>query len=141
MGFYRGFLTTSLGVLPSQLVYLSTLESLRYSLPHLDSPRDQVLRSFVAGSSASLAASVFSVPLEVVSQRLMVCVMNSASFQRTGQARRTLPVFGWYRGVQGDCEPGGATRLLSRLHHSDADAGAFFGSPAAHPQAFGGLHT
>lgn len=87
-GFYRGFVSFSLGVIPSQFVYITMLEKTKsivkqslatsslfkeeqLSFGNLKLGHEQVA-SFVGGWMASLSATTVSTPVDVISQRLMV---------------------------------------------------------------------
>lgn len=92
-GLYKGFVTTSIGSLPTQFVYLTTFEFARAHIPHQKSNSNLCnlfilsqgyLSTFLAGGVASLASTAFSVPLDVISQRLMVQDGNINQYQYKG---------------------------------------------------------
>ena len=68
-GFYKGFPTMALGVLPSQTLYITTLEMVRTYIP-VDSKG--MSASFAGGACASCASATIGVPVDVISQRLMI---------------------------------------------------------------------
>lgn len=78
-GFYRGFGTVVFGTIPGRTVYLTTLEYTKDKLLRnealIQSLAPTTLAStsnFIAGGVASLATQLVAVPVDVVSQRLMV---------------------------------------------------------------------
>lgn len=77
-GFYRGFGTVLFGTIPSRTLYMTTLELAKSSAARLGSHLDAspaalaAVSSFVGGAAASLSTQVVIVPVDVVSQRLMV---------------------------------------------------------------------
>lgn len=74
-GFYKGFLTTSVGIIPGQFMYITVYEFVRHRIKSFfptDSLRYDALRNFIGGGTASLASSLVSVPLDVISQLLMI---------------------------------------------------------------------
>ena len=78
-GLYRGFGTVLFGAIPARVVYLAALEStksgLGTSLQRYTTLPDPVIASsasFVAGGAASMAGQLVIVPVDVVSQRLMI---------------------------------------------------------------------
>eukprot|EP00210_Caulerpa_lentillifera_P006051 g5783.t1 len=77
-GFYKGFGTVVVGTIPSRIVYISTLEIVRNglsnSLHHLGLSDVALSGSvnLVAGASASMMTQTVFVPIDVISQRLMV---------------------------------------------------------------------
>lgn len=79
-GLYRGFGTVVFGIIPARIVYLGTLESsksgvlssLKKAAPNLSETAQVSAASFVSGAMASLAGQLVIVPIDVVSQRLMI---------------------------------------------------------------------
>ena len=78
-GLYRGFGTVLVGAIPARMVYLGSLESTKSaisaSLHHIPSLSQTFVASsasFVAGGVASLAGQLVVVPVDVISQRLMI---------------------------------------------------------------------
>jgi len=74
-GLYKGFSVSLIGVIPSQIVYLTSLEYFRSIFPH----NHDGIKNFFAGLLASLCSTSISVPIEVVSQRLMLRGSNGYS--------------------------------------------------------------
>jgi len=81
-GFYKGFATFSFGILPSQFMYLTTLEKSKsvvkqylpkqgVSLGKFNVGREQVASLF-SGCFSSIAATIVSTPIDIISQRLMI---------------------------------------------------------------------
>lgn len=77
-GFYRGFGTVIFGTIPARSIYMTTLEVTKSVINKLGhklelSPTTLAgVSNFGAGACASLATQAVIVPLDVVSQRLMV---------------------------------------------------------------------
>jgi len=79
-GLYKGFGTVIFGTIPARIIYLTTLEKVRVvardGLRGVrgggDDPFVAGASSFVAGFSASLVTQSVTVPIDVVSQRLMI---------------------------------------------------------------------
>jgi len=74
-GYYKGFLTTSVGIIPGQFLYITSYEFVRHHIKAFfpgDSPLFVMLRNFIGGGMASMASSLVSVPLDVVTQLLMI---------------------------------------------------------------------
>jgi len=101
-GLYKGFLTNTIGILPSQFVYMTTYEFARAHIPQHDPSSS--FSYFAAGGIASLCSSTLTIPLDVISQRLMVQDGNINQYQYKGglsalsQIVRTEGVRGLYRG-------------------------------------------
>ena len=66
-GLYKGFLVSSFGLLAGQF-YITTLELVRTRTKNYNT----ALRGFMAGGIASLVGQTITVPVDVVSQKLMV---------------------------------------------------------------------
>ncbi|KAL0052901.1 hypothetical protein WJX82_009508 [Trebouxia sp. C0006] len=77
-GLYRGFGTVVFGAIPSRIVYLTTLEAMKsVATPFADrisanETQAAGAANFIAGAVASLVTQSIIVPVDVVSQRLMV---------------------------------------------------------------------
>ena len=77
-GFYRGFGTVVFGTIPSRSIYLSTLEMTKSAVQKLGQQAElspttlAATSSFLAGAAASLSTQIVIVPVDVISQRLMV---------------------------------------------------------------------
>jgi solute carrier family 25 protein 44 len=79
-GLYKGFGTVLCGLIPARILYLGTLEASKSAvlaslLRHPDRISDTAaagVASFVAGGCGSLAGQLVVVPVDVVSQRLML---------------------------------------------------------------------
>ncbi|TPX57642.1 hypothetical protein PhCBS80983_g03698 [Powellomyces hirtus] len=76
---YQGFTITALGALPGQIIYLSAMESTKMlvanacrDLFHLDENRTALVSGLLGGGVASLSTQLVVVPVDVVSQRLMI---------------------------------------------------------------------
>jgi solute carrier family 25 protein 44 len=84
-GLYKGFITTSFGILPSQLLYITTLEIVRASFPKDEQSTSKgLIRNFAAGAAASLFSTLITVPLDVVTQRLMIQDGKNTDFKYRG---------------------------------------------------------
>ncbi|CAL8361969.1 unnamed protein product [Gadus morhua 'NCC'] len=68
-GLYRGFMVNSFTLISGQ-AYITTYELVRKYVSNYSS--DNTLKSLVAGGSASLVAQSITVPIDVVSQQLMM---------------------------------------------------------------------
>ncbi|XP_028814711.1 solute carrier family 25 member 44a [Denticeps clupeoides] len=68
-GLYRGFLVNSFTLISGQ-AYITTYELVRKYVSHYSS--ENTLKSLVAGGCASLVAQTITVPIDVVSQHLMM---------------------------------------------------------------------
>lgn len=76
---YKGFSVVIVGTIPARILYLSTLEFTKYNVRTIAtdkmglSPTTAVaLSDFCAGASASCAAQAIIVPIDVVSQNMMI---------------------------------------------------------------------
>lgn len=92
-GFYRGFGTVVFGTIPARSVYLTTLEVTKATVTrlgeHLDisSPALAGAASFMGGAAASASTQAVVVPIDVISQRLMMHgVDNNGSSSRVSSA-------------------------------------------------------
>eukprot|EP00240_Pyramimonas_obovata_P014578 CAMPEP_0118927730 /NCGR_PEP_ID=MMETSP1169-20130426/5145_1 /TAXON_ID=36882 /ORGANISM="Pyramimonas obovata, Strain CCMP722" /LENGTH=190 /DNA_ID=CAMNT_0006869559 /DNA_START=190 /DNA_END=758 /DNA_ORIENTATION=- len=105
-GLYRGFGTVALGALPTRVIYLGSLEVAKLQVHkhsaglHLTPTTQASLDNFMGGALASLASQSVVVPIDVVSQRLMV---QDAGARQSGlQLARTIVAAegpgGLYRG-------------------------------------------
>eukprot|EP01087_Luapelamoeba_hula_P006199 TRINITY_DN1628_c5_g1_i3.p1 TRINITY_DN1628_c5_g1~~TRINITY_DN1628_c5_g1_i3.p1 ORF type:complete len:334 (-),score=25.44 TRINITY_DN1628_c5_g1_i3:48-1049(-) len=69
-GFYKGFMTATVGVLPAQYTYITAYELSRHKLrSYTDS---EWLCNFLGGGTASVCSSLVGVPLDVMSQLQMI---------------------------------------------------------------------
>ncbi|KAK9794641.1 hypothetical protein WJX73_006445 [Symbiochloris irregularis] len=77
-GLYKGFGTVMVGVLPARVLYLSTLEATKamaYRHAEASTPNPTAAAAaanFAAGGTASLVTQCIIVPVDVISQRLMI---------------------------------------------------------------------
>jgi len=78
-GFYRGIGTVIAGAIPARVLYLGTLEAAKSSIGKIieglgvsSEAAAAGMTSFLAGGVASLSSQAVVVPVDVVSQRLMV---------------------------------------------------------------------
>ncbi|BDA44644.1 Solute carrier family 25 member 44 [Coccomyxa sp. Obi] len=106
-GLYRGFGTVIIGVIPARGVYLTTLEatkslSLDTAVRLAPSEAGQAgLSNLFAGAVASLVTQSVIVPIDVVSQRLMVeGSMGAASVSGRGEATLTAAALPRMNGVR-----------------------------------------
>lgn len=90
-GLYRGFGTTILGLIPARIVYLTTLEAVKAGVTSSCEARDigpaetAAIASSVGGGVASLTTQAIIVPVDVVTQRLMIA--GSRGWGGTANAR------------------------------------------------------
>ncbi|XP_051757102.1 solute carrier family 25 member 44b isoform X1 [Ctenopharyngodon idella] len=68
-GLYRGFMVTTFTLISGQ-AYITTYELVRKYVSNYS--KDNTLKSLVAGGSASLVAQSITVPIDVISQQLMM---------------------------------------------------------------------
>ncbi|KAJ8036018.1 Solute carrier family 25 member 44 [Holothuria leucospilota] len=104
-GFYKGFFVSIFGIIGEQS-YILTYETTRRACGNLNN----TMRSFIAGGSASLVSQTIRVPLDVVTQRLMLLGQTadgSVSIQKVGikdmlkiihEVRSKHGLGGFYRG-------------------------------------------
>jgi len=101
-GLWRGFSVTAVGFIPAQLSYNFVYEWTRANLPYeLARPDEHVKRNFYGGAAASFASSVVNVPLDVVTQRIMVQPADRpkyVSWKGLGVVWREEGFRGLYRG-------------------------------------------
>ena len=78
-GLYKGFGTVLCGLIPARMLYLAALESTKFGVSEMLSRNPRLTdtfvassASFVAGGVASMAGQLVVVPIDVVSQRLMI---------------------------------------------------------------------
>lgn len=78
-GLYKGFGTVLCGLIPARVLYLGALEASKAGTTALLSKDPQLsdtfiatIASFVGGGTASLASQLVIVPVDVISQRLMI---------------------------------------------------------------------
>ncbi len=70
-GLFKGYWVSNLLIVP-QITYITTYEGVRHFLADEEIVKDNRFRSFIAGFCASLAGQTFMVPVDVVSQHLMM---------------------------------------------------------------------
>ncbi len=70
-GLYKGFWVSNLLVVP-QMAYISTYEGMRMFLSNNTALTNNKIRSFISGGCASMAGQTFIVPIDIVSQHLMM---------------------------------------------------------------------
>ncbi|KAI8841762.1 solute carrier family 25 member 44-like protein [Chytridium lagenaria] len=90
---YQGFTVTAIGAIPAQVLYLSSFEASKHYLERLFSSPSlststwhpnqiAVLCNFLGGGIASLSSQCVVIPIDVVSQKLMI--QNKKSVRRDG---------------------------------------------------------
>ena len=70
-GLYKGFWVSNLLVVP-QMAYITTYESTREFLKNKTSVQNNKTRSFISGGCASMVSQTFLVPIDIVTQHLMM---------------------------------------------------------------------
>lgn len=70
-GLYRGFWVSCLHLLPS-MTYITTYEWIRHHLSSRGDITDSRVLSFTSGGLASIVGQTFSVPIDIVTQHLML---------------------------------------------------------------------
>ncbi len=87
-GFYRGFTTAVLATIPVRMVYMSALEMTKTATAKLGAklelaPTTQAtVANFCGGGAASLASQCLIVPVDVITQRMMVEGMDAGASSR-----------------------------------------------------------
>ncbi|OAY72504.1 Solute carrier family 25 member 44 [Ananas comosus] len=77
-GLYRGFATVITGAIPARIIFLTSLETTKAALLqlvrplNLSEPAQAAIANGLAGMSASICSQSVFVPIDVVSQKLMV---------------------------------------------------------------------
>ncbi|XP_034417339.1 solute carrier family 25 member 44-like [Cyclopterus lumpus] len=99
-GLYRGFMVNTLTLISGQ-AYITTYELVRkYTSQYSD---NNTVKSLVAGGSASLVAQSITVPIDVVSQQLMMQGLKGGEhltrFQLDSDAGKSKKVFGQTRSI------------------------------------------
>jgi solute carrier family 25, member 44 len=106
-GLYKGFGTVVSGLIPARMLYMAVLESTKAGTlstlttlnPQLSETAAASAASFVAGAAASLAGQLVVVPVDVVSQRLMIMGPRRINGrQLTQQILKSEGIRGLYRG-------------------------------------------
>ncbi|GLJ44257.1 hypothetical protein SUGI_0925050 [Cryptomeria japonica] len=108
-GLYRGFGTVVTGAVPGRIIFLTTLETTKIGALtiteklNLPEPTQAAIANGVAGMISSLAAQSVFVPLDVVSQRLMVqgtagAIKYRGGFDAARKIIKTDGIRGLYRG-------------------------------------------
>ncbi|XP_042468893.1 solute carrier family 25 member 44-like isoform X2 [Zingiber officinale] len=108
-GLYRGFGTVITGAIPARIVFLTSLEtikaaSLKLVKPFkLSQPVQAAISNGIAGMSASLCSQAVFVPVDVVSQKLMVqgysgFTKYNGGFDVVQHIIKTEGIRGLYRG-------------------------------------------
>ena len=77
-GLYRGYWVTSMQIVP-QTTYILTYENTRQFLAEQVGIKDNRVRSLLGGGCAALASQTFLVPLDIVSQHLMLLGSEKSS--------------------------------------------------------------
>ncbi|KAK3782900.1 hypothetical protein RRG08_004698 [Elysia crispata] len=70
-GLYRGFWVSCLQLFPS-MVYISSYEGMRHYMAEHMGVTENSTRAFVAGGCASIVGQTLAVPLDIVTQHLML---------------------------------------------------------------------
>lgn len=96
-GLWRGFWTVAIGAIPSQIVYVSALEVAR------EASRDNFgfgpfSAAFFGGLCASTSSQFIVVPVDVVSQRMMLQKENLSALRISKDLYRKEGFLGFYRG-------------------------------------------
>eukprot|EP00128_Syssomonas_multiformis_P008836 Colp12_sorted_trinity150504_noHs@32595 len=101
-GLYKGFGIMALGVMPAQLAYIGTYETVKQQTEALSRGRiSGTLNEFIGGACASVGSQMILVPIDIVAQRLMLQSKAEARMTGTQIMRETLKkegVVGLYRG-------------------------------------------
>ena len=93
-GLYKGFWVTNMLIIP-QMSYISTYEGTRQYLKRHTPLTNNKIRSFISGGCASLVSQSFVVPIDIVSQHLMMLGMmkdKSHSSKVSSKPHRAKPL-------------------------------------------------
>ncbi|CAD5112079.1 DgyrCDS1322 [Dimorphilus gyrociliatus] len=77
-GLYKGFWISNM-LIVSQMTYITTYENVRRYLADHTQLTNNKIRSFIAGGCASISAQTFVVPIDIISQHLMMLGRSSGS--------------------------------------------------------------
>lgn len=77
-GLYKGFWVSNM-LIVSQMTYITTYENVRRYLADHTQLTNNKVRSFIAGGCASISAQTFVVPIDIISQHLMMLGRGSSS--------------------------------------------------------------
>lgn len=106
-GFYRGFTTVVLGIIPARVLYMTTLEGtkglVRAALgpgsgSGLSEDRVVAVGNFLGGGCASMLTQTVVAPVDVVSQRQMIAKERVRPVEQFRQILRQEGLPGFYRG-------------------------------------------
>ncbi|KAL6994125.1 hypothetical protein U1Q18_012231 [Sarracenia purpurea var. burkii] len=108
-GLYRGFGTVIIGAIPTRIIFLTALETTKVAAFRLvepfklSEPTQAAIANGIAGMAASLCSQTLFVPIDVVSQRLMVQGYSGHATYNGGldvvrKVLKTDGVRGLYRG-------------------------------------------
>lgn len=102
-GFYKGFATASVGMVPAQCLYLTFYESLRDKpLPFaVPASMETQVQTFVAGAFSSMMSQMILNPNDVVSQRLMVQQQSASEGAKYKNARSAFMSLYHAEGIRG----------------------------------------
>ncbi|XP_060924571.1 solute carrier family 25 member 44-like [Limanda limanda] len=117
-GLYRGFMVNSLTVVSGQAHITTYMLVRKYVSQYTE---DNTMKSLVAGGSASLVAQTFSVPIDVVSQQLMMQGQGAhlSRFQLNSEAGKCKILFGQTRNI------------MSQIYAADGFRGFYRGYTAS----------
>ncbi|XP_059140466.1 solute carrier family 25 member 44-like [Physella acuta] len=118
-GLYRGFWLSCLQLFPS-MAYISTYEGTRHYLLETHGVTDNRIRSFVGGGLASITGQTLAVPIDIVTQHLMLMGRRNPA-KASGQS--TFP--GTDKRAQQKVSS------LQHFHLSESDARSRFGAVRA----------
>ncbi|XP_050406183.1 solute carrier family 25 member 44 [Patella vulgata] len=82
IGLYRGFWVSCLQLFPS-VAYIGTYETIRHHLKEHTTVKDSKSRSFIAGGCASVIGQTMSVPLDIITQHIMLLGQESSARSKT----------------------------------------------------------
>lgn len=88
-GLYKGFWVTNLFIIP-QMGYIGTYETVRRLLDEKNITKNNRIKSLIGGGCASFVGQTFVVPIDVVSQHIMMITDTQKGVDGKGQSRVKL---------------------------------------------------
>ncbi|XP_065580978.1 solute carrier family 25 member 44-like [Artemia franciscana] len=122
-GFYKGFWVNSFTII-SGSCYVLTYENVRHLLHSYD-VRDAQIKALVAGGSASLVGQTIIVPVDIISQHLML--MGQFKNQYSGKKKISIPTNSIVVETDGKSKFGITSSLIKEIYKTDGLRGFYRG--------------